>query len=1205
MERWAGCVSNRETALVLGEFMRLRIFVILLAIACFGTARSALAQKPASPAAKAVAAASADVLLDGGDWRMGSFPFDAGVKAGAAQDSFDDSAFRTVTVPGDTQLQAGFTGVSGFRESAGLMEVNARAWWYRKHFRAPAVAATSITRLVFDGSDYFTTVWLNGQLLGTHEGGFVGFSFDVTKLLRPGADNLLAVEVAHPWVPKGRAVDEYIDGDFSIATSTRLKNPPYHVGITWDGLAAQGNASIPMGIWRSVHLRATPPVTIADLHVVTRSIEADGSATLHLAVTVDNASTQPQSRKVEFQLKPGNFSGAPIEIPALTVNASPGSTTVETDVRVTSAKLWWSWDHGPQNLYDLKATLAPQNALAASERSLRFGIRTVSRDADMAYSVNGKKLFAKASWFPIEKFYRSTATREDYERDLRMFRDANFNLLVNFTVVEKPEFYDLCDELGILVIEELPFPQFGPGHVLDMDGPRREPFLKQARLQVAQIVTANRNHPSIIQWTPLAEAHDEEMGKWSSYAPEGSWAVDQQGYDSFMAEMKQIVTDLAPGAVFHPSLCDLGEKHFWIGSDWDPRNYTAMFDAQANFISEYGGISISSFENLDKYLSPDEQWASQPGGAQAWPGLPIDQNAYAYWTANMNGGLTRMIFHARHYVDSQPRSARELAQATQLYQAFLLRYSAEAFRRKKYEPINGIRSWDYQEIAPGFRFAIVDFDRVPKTAYWYMKHAQAPVAISFAYKEALESQLAGSQWSAPVWVVNDLDREVRGTLHAELLTLAGQNIASADYPVTVAADGKTIAGNFSLTLPQDPGVYILRATLPAQSKGAEPVQETSFIKVVPAAFKGSHRVLLLALSRQAAPIAAMLRSMGLDVDIYDENSTDAMARDLADSARLEVRYDAIWLGSFEYLAKMLPAEVAQAIEATVKAGSGFVVTGGEGSFHGGNGRAALVEATALNQVLPVDTLGREDLIYPPHQADDTPQTRHTFNSIAPVASEFAPATGFSPQTLELLQRNGLAAYNRVSPRMGSKTQLSVAGQPLLVTGTYSAGRTVAFTGFTPEASEASKEPIDQYLADDPQARAYFSIFADLMADVLPAQQPPEPDLLAAHEKPLFQTLKEQPQTELAVIRIEAAPPSARLRVRIANHGGYAHLVHLRIEWAGSGVKPYLTELNDNDFELMPGESRDIAIDWRSAGSTRVGGTLIVDAANAPEARLSF
>ena len=295
-----------------------------------------------------------------------------------------------------------------------------------------------LSRIVFDGSDYFTTAWLNGHLLGTHEGTYVGFSFDVTALVNYGGDNVLSVLVTHPWAPKDRAVDEYMDGDFSMALGTPLTGLPYHIGINWDGLPDQGNAAIPMGIWRSVHLKRVGSVTIDDVHVVTRSIEKDGSALLHIEATVGNATGEEQTRKIELSLTPDNFAGAKQEIPALTIRAVPGETTAEEDVRVPNAKLWWSWDKGSQNLYDLKAGFEPAAGLPGDERTVRFGIRTVTRDADMAYHVNGQKLFIKASWFPIENFYRSTPTHEDYERDLRLFRNANYNLLVNFTVVEKP-----------------------------------------------------------------------------------------------------------------------------------------------------------------------------------------------------------------------------------------------------------------------------------------------------------------------------------------------------------------------------------------------------------------------------------------------------------------------------------------------------------------------------------------------------------------------------------------------------------------------------------------------------------------------------------------------------------------------------------------------------------------------------------------------
>lgn len=1178
-----------------------RVGILLAAAVLWMGAGTAAEGLGASGKGAAVApAAAVDVLLDGGDWRMGAFEFGAGVKAGAESERFDDSGFRTVTVPGDTQLQLGYTGEERFNESKELIGVNGKEWWYRKHFKAGAKAEGAVNRLVFDGSDYFTTVWMNGQLLGTHEGTYTAFSFDVTGVLRYGGENVIAVLVTHPVAPKGGSLLQYLDGNLGGEADPggmKLKNAPYYIDIHWDALPAQGNATFVMGIWRSVHLRTESVVAIGDLHVETERIAADGSATLRVGVTLKNVGQETRTRTVKLALKPENFGGAAVELPALVVKAAPGETTAVTEVHVPDARLWWSWDKGAQNLYSLEAGIGAEKGEWGDRRSVAFGIRTITRDADMAYRLNGRKMFVKASWFPIADFYRSTPTAESYERDLRLFRDGNFNLLVNFTVVEKPEFYELCDRLGILVVVELPFPQYGPQQVMDQGNPMREPFLKQAGLQVREIVTALRNHPSVVEWAPLAEAH-EKAGGWSN-------GVDQQGYDTFMAEMKAIVSELAPGSIFHPSLCDLGEQHFWYaaaGMTGQMGDYQEFFDAKTGFVSEYGGISMSSYENLGKYLTPAQQW-DEKASLPRWFDLPIDTEGYAYLTSYESSGLYSMLFRTEHFVDRDPKSVAELVSDTQVYQGFLLRYAAEAFRRKKYGPINGIRSWDFVELNPGFRFGIVDYDRVPKTAYWYMKRAQAPVALSFAYKDALESQTAGSRWRAPVWVINDLDREIRGTVHAELLSLSGEKVAGTDFPVVIGADGKGVAGEFALTLPQTPGVYVLRATMDGGAEQA--VEETSFIKVVPAAFTGEHRVLLIAQHKFAGPIGTMLRGMGLDVDVYDENSLDAMGRKLVDGAAVRAKYDAIWLGSFEALAKVLPAETAKALAEAVKAGTGFIDTGGEGSFHGGLGRAALVEATALDAVLPVEIQGRGDLIYGTHGMDDGLQTENAIHEIAAGSD----AGGVSPEGLELLRRYGLVGFNQVTARAGSRTELSIVGEPLLVTGLYEAGRTVAFTGFTPAADDSSALPIDEYLIAEPRGRAYFVLFADMLAAVMPGGNERTRELLQAHEKPLFQTLKERPETEVALTEVSpvaAEGAAARCRVRVVNRGGYAHLVHLRVDWARDGSQPYLSELSDNDFELMPHESREMELEWRgSKVGGRAKGTLIVKAANSAEARVAF
>ena len=221
--------------------------------------------------------------------------------------------------------------------------------------------------------------------------------------------------------------------------------------------------------------------------------------------------------------------------------------------------------------------------------------------------------------------------------------------------------------------------------------------------------------------------------------------------------MKAIITELAPGSVFHPSLCDLGEQHFWTaaaGMIWSQESYGDLFGAKTGFVSEYGGISLSSYENLGKYLTPAQQWGTK-GAAADWY-----QPAHRYGSIRLFDqlrfdGLYSMLYRTEHCVDRDLRTVSDLVSDTQLYQGFILNYAAQAFRRKKYDPINGIRSWNFLELGPGFRFGIVDYDRVPKMAYWMMKRTQAPVALSFAYKDALDSQLAGSKWSAPVWLIND------------------------------------------------------------------------------------------------------------------------------------------------------------------------------------------------------------------------------------------------------------------------------------------------------------------------------------------------------------------------------------------------------------------------------------------------------------------
>ena len=1150
-----------------------------------------------------------DQSLDGADWLLGSYAMDVGITAGAQAESFDESGFQRVTVPGDVQLQVGLKGQDLFRETKELIGINDKEWWCRKHFKAEPRIRGKRTLLEFDGADYFASVWLNGKLLGEHEGTYVPFSFDVTSLLRYGGENVLAVRLTHPWTPKDRGLSEYMNGNFSLSVypdTVNLSHPPYTIAVGWDGLSAHGNAAYAMGLWRSVHLTAVNPIILTDLYVRTESIQPDGSAQLDVSGAVENAGKEAAPVSVELSISPATFTGETLTLEAIVVRAAPGKTPFSTKVRVEKARLWWTWDTGAQNMYRLTARIAPvagaaQANKAGDMQTVHFGIRTLTRGPDMTTRLNGKRIFVKASWFPIEDYYRSRPTRDDYDRDLRLFRDANLNQLVNFTVVEKPAFYDLCDELGIMVAEELPFQQFGPGPSLAASSPRREPFLKEANKEVAQIVIANRNHPSIIEWAPLAESHEKGTGVWGF----GEYVFDQSGYETFVGNMRKLVEELDPGTVFHPSMCDLGEEHFWIatgGYRWDPGIYQQHFDAQAGFISEYGGISMSSYEKLGEYLTPKQQWDPSNHTEPRWYGLPIDISAYSYLTSSEYDALYSMLYRSEHYIDRDIQTPRQLVDDTQEYHGFLLKYATEAYRRKKYDPIMGIRFWDFLELSPGFRFGIVDFDHIPKVGYWWIKRAEARLAVNFAYKNALEAQVAGSKLSIPVWAINDLEHQVDAKVDCVIYDLRGNKLFSRSFAKQVPSDGKTEVGTLDWTLPDQPGVYFVRASL-TSSNPQDRAEDNTFIKVVPRPFARPVRVLLIGQSSFANPIAGMLRGAGVDVEVRDQESVGSFG-ELADGAALHARYDVIWLASFENFEKVFDPPAAQGVKQAVAAGTGFIHTGGEASYHGGQARQALLELTPLADLLPVTIQNSNDLVYGVHTLDDTLQTEAGFKDIVATPGVECPS-------LPLLDRYGLRAFNLVTAKPDSKTLLLIHNRPLLVTGNFGRGHTVSFTGFTPVQDRKEDYILGQQLIKDPANRTYFETFIELVA--LAAGEKPVvtgTDLLAATEKPLFETLKDQPTTQIGV-RLEPSEAekdqSAAVRlVRLRNGASYAHLVRLRVEWDTKAPQPYLTEFGDNCFEMLPGEERTITLSWRmpaAAGSPT--GTLIVDGANVEQSVVSL
>jgi beta-mannosidase len=1189
--------------------------LIVLALVFAGVALAsgpyALAQSAARSTGPAI---TKEFVLSGDDWKLGSFEMEEGEKQGGFLPDFDDHAFKGVAVPGEVQRQIGLHDMDLYYQSKTLTLVNQKEWWYRKQFLVNRSESGKLLRLMFDGVDYFASVWLNGEKLGEHEGSYVSFSYDVTGKIRFGEPNTLAVKVTCPWLPKGRGFLEYMKGDWTTIdpqSQPHINQPPFFFGPYWDGIPADGNAAFPMGIWRDVRLVSSGFSVIEDLFVSTKSLNGDGSATLTISGTVRNYSDRDVRVALNLKIMPENFAGESLPLPEQTLLLHPGRNSVVLESIIKNPHLWWTWDTGEPNLYKLTGALSLDHRTELDTHEVLFGIRTISVRADMSYWLNGKRLFLKGAWYPMSDYFGSKPTRETFLKDLQLLRAANMNHLVAFTVVEKPEFYELCDQLGILEIFEFPFNQDGPVDVLSYSNPRREAFVQESLRQVRQIILALRSHPSIIEWAAFAEAH-AKGGGWGV----GGWDFEQYGYGPYSEAIGKLVGDLDPGTIYHPSLCDMGEQHFWMGNAGmgNTDSYNQHFQAHTGFVSEYGSLSLPVLESLEKELTPEDMWSERNNNVPRWHNLPINISAYSYLSSFDYDGVASLLDRVDQYVDRHIGSLQDLVDDSQLYQAFLMRYATDAYRRKKYQPVNGTRFWDYGEVWPGIRWGILDYFRVPKMSYYYLKQSQARFTVNFEYEQALESQPSGTRLKIPIWILNDYPQEFTVKLTCQIEDLSGRVVWSKDFDGSVPADGKKEMGTVEWVAPDTPGVYVLRGQAGA-GNGQLEASTSTFIKVTPKLFSRQVNVLLIGQKKYSTPIAEMIRAMGVNADVIDEQSLDELAR-LKDVGKIRERYDVVWLAAFDSLWKFLDSREAEGLREAIRKGVGFVHTGGRGSFHGGFGEGACLDFTPLADVLPVSVQTRYDLVF-----DQANQRTNMFSEFTPIKGIRLLQNGEAQWSDGGLSTFGLPGFNETALKPSAREIFSISGHPLLALGGYGQGHVVAFTGFTPAYNEQHAEwdekvvypyLLDQELYRNPITEAYFKLFMQMLASASGEKpQTTYDSLLAAREKPLFEILKDLPAAAIEVpgsADVRKSEDGVHFSFRITNGDHYARLLRVRAEWdATSSNTPYLVLFNDNYFDLAPSESRTVegTAFFSKQENRPISGRFIVKGSNAAAKEVSI
>lgn len=708
------------------------------------------------------------LFLNDSHWRVGSVaqkPF------GDVNDLDEVTEWLPAQVPGDVRLdlwRAGKISDPFFADNNESSQwIDARDWWYVREL-ALDLCDDERAFLIFEGIDYQSAVFFNGKPLGRHVGMFSRQIYELTEDRGRKTDasvvghrSSVAVRIwganALPHLHRTRAQELWARLVKPLYTPPSEPFPDRYATLKcqmqfgWDFAPRLRTC----GIWDDAYIVIARSVFIEDVWVKAKG-KSEKVATVSVRLTLD--SDREQNARIVCNLRGKNFTCEPQTF-SFDVNLTRGKQTRKIVFDVHDARLWNPWDRGEPNLYELETVIASpspslrinsatkQSPIRDSEIASRtslamtedvldsftttFGIREFELarvkgappDAEpWQFVINGAREFLRgANWVPLDAI-PARLTRADYAARLQQARDANINFLRVWGggLREKRAFYDLCDELGILVWQEFPF----SGTLLD-HFPRDRAFLEFARGECAAIVRALRNHPSLVVWCGGNE-----------FSPSRNRAIVEM--------LRAVVAEHDGTRPFKPASPYRDESHNW--RVWHRRANVRDYRKDATpFLSEFGLQSVPNLESLQKFLPADA--------------LTAPNALWVYHRAELE--------KLERYAQSPISNPQSLISSTQRAQAMGLQIAIEHMRRRK-PRATGVAVWQFSDCWGAISWSVVDYYGVPKRAYWTMQKSYAPVLASFEYD--LQPRRAGEVVRGALWLINDLratyrEAEVRAELN--------------------------------------------------------------------------------------------------------------------------------------------------------------------------------------------------------------------------------------------------------------------------------------------------------------------------------------------------------------------------------------------------------------------------------------------------------
>ncbi len=584
------------------------------------------------------------------------------------------------------------------------------SWWYRKSFAVPGSYAGKTVWLNFKGINYRANVFLNGkQIADSNEiaGAWRTYELNVTRALKPGAENVLAVQVFAP-----------TENDLAITF------------VDWNPAPPDKN----MGLWREVYLTTSGPAALRYPTVVSKlNLPAADSAELTVTAQVKNGTNHPVNGLLKGQIETFTFEQQ-VELAADESKDITFTPSQYPQLVLASPRLWWPAQMGRPNLYPLTMTLEV-NGAASDHSHTEFGIRQITSEVNTSggrvFQINGKNILIRGGGWTPDMMLRENSQR--LHDEFRYVRDMGLNTVRLEGKLETQEFFDLADQQGVLVMAGWCCCDFWERWT------RWKPEdFEIARQSLRDQIYRLRSHPSLVMWLngsdnpppPDVEQMYLDIEKqllWPNPVVSSATGKSTTVTGDSGVKMTGPYEYVAPGYWEQDRL--QGEDH----------------RKQCNPGGCGGAYGFNTETSMGPAVPPIESIRAMVGKDHLWP---IDE----VWNYHAGGGefKTIKVFSdalANRYGKSD--DAEDFASKSQMQTYEGVRAMYEAYSRNKYES-TGVIQWMLNNAWPSMIWHLYDYYLRPGGGYFGAKRAMEALHPIYGYDDH------------SIWVVSSQYEDVKG-----------------------------------------------------------------------------------------------------------------------------------------------------------------------------------------------------------------------------------------------------------------------------------------------------------------------------------------------------------------------------------------------------------------------------------------------------------